>query len=168
MRQRWSSILVGLGVLAFALAFAGPAYAQEAQQPATPTVTYPADAVVLLHYIQTAKAADYEMVMAKIKEALQKSEKPERRQQAEGWTVFKSPDPSGIDGVSVYVQVIDPVVKGANYHPGVILQEAFPNIPEGSTTAEYINLYNKYSESYNTGPRKLVPINLNLLARFKQ
>lgn len=166
MRQRWSSILVGLGVVAFALAAAGPAYAQE--QPATPTVTYPADAVVLLHYIQTAKASDYEMVMAKIKEALLKSEKPERRQQAEGWTVFKSPDPSGIDGVSVYVQVIDPVVKGANYHPGVILQEAFPNIPEGSTTAEYIDLYTKYSESYNTGARKLVPINLNLLARFKQ
>jgi len=161
MRQRWSSTVVGFGALALVLVVAGGVYAQDPPQqpPPPPTVTYPADAVVLLHYIQTDKASDYEMVMGKIKEALQKSETPERRQQAEGWSVFKSPDPSGIDGVSVYVQVIDPVVKGANYHPGVILQEAFP--------AEYVELYNKYSGAYNAGARKLVPINLTQLMRFK-
>ena len=158
MRQRWSSIVVGLGAMALVLVVAGAAFAQEQQQ--TPSVTYPAEGVVLLNYIQTDKAADFEMVMAKVKEALQKSEKPERRQQAEGWSVFKSPDPSGIEGISVYVTIIDPVVSGANYHPGVILQEAFPT--------EYGDLYKKYSESFNHGKQKLVPINLNVVQRFRQ
>ena len=35
------------------------------------------------------------MVMGKLKEALAKSEKPERKQQAAGWKIFKSPDPAG-------------------------------------------------------------------------
>lgn len=161
MRQRWSSIVVGLGALALVFVVAGAAFAQEQQQPpAPPSVTYPAEGVVLLNYIQTDKTADFEMVMARVKEALQKSEKPERRQQAEGWSIFKSPDPSGIDGVSVYITIIDPVIQGANYHPGVILQEAFPE--------EYVELYNKYSESFNTGRQKMVPINLNVVHRFRQ
>ena len=49
---------------------------------------------MVLNFIKPDKTADFEVVMAKLKEALQKSEKPERKQQAAGWKVFKSPDPA--------------------------------------------------------------------------
>lgn len=167
MRQSWSTIVVGLVI---ALAIAGGATAQTpppqtppAQQQAPPaaasTGAYPGDAVVLLNYIQTDKAADFEMVMGKVKEALQKSTKDERKKQAEGWKVFKSPDPSGMDGITVYVTVIDPVLKGADYRVATALQEGFPQ--------EYLDIYKKYTEAYNAGPRKLVPINLNVVISFK-
>ncbi len=164
MRQSWSSVVVGfLCVLAFTFAVTTGAYAQAAppaQQapPAATAGTYPGDAVVLLNYIQNDKAADFEMVMGKVKEALQKSTKDERKQQAAGWKVFKSPDPSGMDGITVYVTLIDPVVKGADYRVGTVLQEGFPQ--------EYQDLYKKYSDSYNAGARKLVPINLNQFISF--
>ena len=48
---------------------------------------------MVLNFIKPDKTADFEMVMGKLKEAMAKSEKPERKQQAAGWKVFKSPDP---------------------------------------------------------------------------
>ena len=55
------------------------------------------DGALVLNYIKPDKTADFEMVMAKVKEALAKSEKPERKAQAEGWKIFKTaePGPSG-------------------------------------------------------------------------
>ena len=53
--------------------------------------------------------------MGKLKEALQKSEKPERKQQAASWKVFKSPDPAA-GGNVLYVFVIDPVGQGRRLH----------------------------------------------------
>jgi hypothetical protein len=169
MRQSWSSIVVGfVCVLALTLAVTTGAYAQaapaqeaSAQQaaPPMPSVVYKGDAAVILNYIQNDKAADFEDVMAKVKEALQKSDKPERKQQAEGWTVFKSPDPSGKEGVTVYVTLLNPVVKGANYYLAGMLQEAFPQ--------DYVALYNKYSASYTASGAKLVPINLNSVITMK-
>ena len=47
-------------------------------------------APLLLNFIKPDKTADFEMVMGKVKEALAKSEKPERKQQAAGWKVFKA------------------------------------------------------------------------------
>ena len=52
------------------------------------------DAGMVLNFIKPDKTADFETVMAKLKEALQKSEKPERKQQAASWKVFKSADPA--------------------------------------------------------------------------
>jgi hypothetical protein len=165
MRQSWSSMVVGF-VCVLALTFAAAsgasaqaAPAQQAPPAAASAGTYPGDVVVLLNYIQNDKAADFEMVMGKVKEALQKSTKDERKKQAEGWRVFKSPDPSGMDGITVYVTIIDPVVKGADYRVGTVLSEGFPQ--------EYTDVYKKYSDSYNTGARKLVPINLNAVISFK-
>jgi hypothetical protein len=40
--------------------------------------------------IRPDKTADFERVLAKLREALLKSDKPERRQQAQGWTVLVS------------------------------------------------------------------------------
>src|SRR5690348_4252991 len=80
---------------------AAPAFAQQAQQaqPAQQGQAAPAprvfasDAGMVLNFIKADKTMDFEAVMAKLKEALQKSEKPERKQQAMSWRVYRAAEP---------------------------------------------------------------------------
>src|SRR6185503_8506682 len=65
-----------------------------AQQAAAPTTrTFGPDGGLVLNFVKPDKTADFEMVMGKLKEALQKSTKPERKQQAASWKIFKNVDP---------------------------------------------------------------------------
>ena len=102
--------------------------------------------------IKPDKTADFESVIGKLKEALQKSAKPERKQQAASWKVFKSPDPAA-GGNVLYVFVIDPSVKGADYTVSTILAEAFPT--------EVQALYKQYAEAYASGQNF---VNLSLVS----
>jgi hypothetical protein len=121
-----------------------PAGQAPAQAQAAPTKrVFASDAGMVLNFIKPDKTADFESVMAKLKEALQKSDKPERKQQAQTWKVFKSPDPAA-GGNVLYVFVIDPAVKEADYTVSNILAEGF-------TPAELNEMYKKYAESYATG-----------------
>ena len=115
-----------------------------AQQAATPPAarTFGSDAGMVLNFIKPDKTADFEAIIAKLKEALQKSDKPERKQQAASWKVFKSPDPAA-GGNVLYVFVIDPSVKGADYTVSTILAEAFPQ--------EVQTLYKQYADAYAQG-----------------
>ena len=88
------------------------------------------------------------MVLNKTKEALAKSEKPERKQQAASWRVYKS-DQAAANGNVTYVMIIDPAIKDADYNIINILNEAFP--------AEIQALFKSYTESFASG---LIPINL--------
>ena len=128
-----------------------PAPAQQAQA-APQARTFPNDAAMVLNFIKPDKTADYEAVIVKLKEALAKSEKPERKEQARGWKVFKSPDPAQ-GGNALYVFIVDPPVKGADYTVSNILAEAFPQ--------EVADLYKKYGESYASGMNF---VNLTLVA----
>jgi hypothetical protein len=138
-------IAVGLvvGILA-----AGSVQAQQATPPAQQAAAAPTtrvfanDAGLVLNFIKPDKTADFESVMGKLKEALQKSTKPERKQQAASWKVFKSPEPAA-GGNVLYVFVIDPAVKGADYTVSTILAEAFPQ--------DVQTLYKQYAESYASG-----------------
>jgi hypothetical protein len=137
-------IVFGLvaGVLSAATVFAQTAPAAPAQAPVAPSpFVFPGDAGVILNFVKPDKTADFEMVLGKLKEALAKSEKPERKAQAAGWKVFKASEP-GPSGAVIYVFVMDPVAKGAEYKVGDILVEAFG--AEGQT------LYKTYSEAYGT------------------
>jgi hypothetical protein len=116
--------------------------AQQAQAAPT-TRVFASDAGMVLNFIKPDKTGDFEMVVQKLKEALQKSEKPERKQQAASWKVFRSPDQAA-GGNALYVFIIDPAVKGADYTVSNILAEAFP--PEQLNT-----LYKQYAESYAQG-----------------
>src|SRR5690349_20674759 len=117
----FSSIRIAFVVCALALGVllcsTGSAYAQAAPaqqaQAATNTRTFPNDAGMILNFIKPDKTADFEEVMGKLKEALMKSDKPERKQQAAGWKIFKSPDPAQ-GGNVLYIFIIDPVLKGAD------------------------------------------------------
>jgi hypothetical protein len=149
-------IAVGLvvGVLA-----ASSVQAQQATPPAQQAAAAPAvrvfgsDAGMVLNFVKADKTADFEAVMVKLKEALQKSAKPERKQQAASWKVFRSPEPAGAN--VLYVFIIDPSVKGADYTVSTILAEAFP--------AEVNTIFKQYADSFATGQNF---VNLALIQDF--
>ena len=97
-------------------------------RPAGPRPTkrvFASDAGMVLNFIKPTRPPTSRRSLAKLKEALQKSEKPERKQQAASWKVFKSPEPAA-GGNALYVFVIDPAVKDADYTVSNILAESFP------------------------------------------
>lgn len=109
-------------------------------------VVFTGDAAIVLNYIKSDRAADFEAVMAKVKEALQRSPIPARKQQAAGWRIFKSSDAAGERQV-LYVWMIDPVVKGADYSVSKILSEAFPT--------EVRALYDRYLAAFGKGQLRI-------------
>jgi hypothetical protein len=112
-------------------AFSQSAYAQEpaaqpaaqqpaadqaaAQQPAPQKLTYEGDTVIVVWAANPGKDAEYEQVIAKLKDALAKSTEPHAREQAAGWTITKLSKPLTPDAGSSYLHVISPVIKGADY-----------------------------------------------------
>ena len=89
-------------------------------------LTFDGDTAILTVAIKPDKTAEFEQIMADVRAALMKSEKPERKQQAAGWKVVKSGTPMK-DGTVVYMHLINPVVKGADYTILAILYEANPD-----------------------------------------
>ena len=135
------AITLALAVLAFT------AVTANAQQTPNARV-FNGGAGLILYTIKPGSTADFEMVLNKTKEALMKSEKPERKQQAATWRVYKSDTPAQ-NGNVTYVMIIDPAVKEADYNIVNILNEAFP--------AEIQALFKAYTEAFASG---LIPINL--------
>jgi hypothetical protein len=120
--------LIALGIVVGVLASSvgqGAQAAPAAQaEPAKNPFMFMSDGSLLINYVKPEKAADFEMVMGKVKEALAKSDKPERKAQAEGWKVFKT-DLPGPAGAITYFAIVDPVIKGNDYNMRQILTEAF-------------------------------------------
>ena len=139
---------IALGLVVALLLASG---AQAQQQPVRKLGP---DAGMFLTFVKGDKTADFEAVMAKVKEGLLKSTKPERKQQAAGWKVFKSADPP-VNGNVVYVLLINPSVKDADYNVVQILIEEFPT--------EVQALYTKYADSLAMGQNIL---NLALVSDF--
>ena len=155
-RPGWIAVVVGVISASTVYAQAqqaAPAQPAAAAQASTKRV-FASDAGMVLNFIKPDKTADFQAVMGKLKEALQKSDHPERKQQAASWKVFKSPEPAGAN--VLYVFVIDPSVKDADYTVSNILAEAF-------TPAELNVIYKQYADSYAQGQNI---INLNLITNF--
>ena len=115
-----------------------------AGQPPAPPPAVPAsrkftsDGGILFNVVKPDKTADFEAVMARVKEALAKSDNPKRKQMALSWRVFKSLE-TGLGGNYVYVFWFDPPVKDEDYQITMILGEAFPN--------ELMDLWAKFTQS---------------------
>jgi hypothetical protein len=154
MRGGFKLFVTGAALIALAAA-ASPAAAQEptptpaTQQPQTtpaeekivfplPEKCQQCDVALITMLIKPDRTADFEQVMAKVKEALAKSENPQRQEQAKGWIIFKSPTP--VQGNAVYVMRIDPIVKGAEYDLMRIVAEVFPT--------EAQEIYQKYRDAF--------------------
>jgi hypothetical protein len=152
---------IAVGLVVFGLS-AGSALAQQGAAPAQQAAAPPAqrlfasDGGMVLNFVKPDKTADFEAVIAKLKEALQKSTKPERKQQAASWKVFKSPEPAA-GGNVLYVFLIDPSVKGADYTVSTILAEGFPS--------EVQTLYKQYADSYASGQNF---VNLQMVSDFSK
>jgi hypothetical protein len=126
----------GIALAGFTLAGAAVALAQDA--PAAKNVMeLDGDAAVVTILIKPDKTADFESVISKYKEALAKSDKPERKQQLAGMKFFKGP--AAAQGVP-YIIVVDPVVKGQEYDITRVITEVFP--------VEVQALYQKYKDSF--------------------
>lgn len=147
----WTAGAVGGVVISELIWDRGPLHARASQtaeapagqtQAAPPARLFGSDAGVVLNFIKPDKTADFEAVIAKLREALQKSDKEMRKQQAASWKVFKALEAGG-NGSVLYVFVIDPAVKGADYTVSAILAEAFPE--------EVQALYKQYAEAYASG-----------------
>lgn len=166
-------VVVGLVAAAAPLAFGRartlaeqpPAQAAQAQGgqaaqaqsgQAAQGLVFGADAGVVFNVIRPDKTADFEMVMGRVKDALQKSDNPVRRQQAAGWKVFKAQEPDAKGNV-LYLYVMDPAVKDADYTVSRILAEVFPT--------EAQELWPKFRDAYAGGQNRL---NLSLVVDFSR
>jgi hypothetical protein len=117
---------------------------------------FASDAGLVLNFVKPDKAADFEAIVGKLREALQKSATPERKKQAASWKVFRAVEPAA-HGSIVYVFDIDPAIKGADYTVATILAEAFPNDVQA--------LYNQYLDCYASGQNV---VNLKLVAALAE
>jgi hypothetical protein len=151
--RRLGGVLV---VSAAALATMGPAaaWAQDPPAAAASIFTFTSDAAFFSLNVKGDKTAEFESLVHKLKEALAKSEDPVRRQQAAGWKVFKVADATQT-GIAIYVLIMDPVVKEADYTPLKILYEGFQT--EGA------DLLATWKDALATGGSKL---NLQLVSAF--
>lgn len=129
----------GMAVAAVMLAGATQVQAQDAAaQPAAPVLALDGDAAIVTILIKPDKTADFEAVLNKLKESLAKNEKPERKQQAAGWKVFKSSQMA--QGNAVYIFLISPVVKGQEYDLTRLIAEVFP--------VEVQEVFAKYKDAF--------------------
>lgn len=132
------AVVIGLGGSAVAV-----------QEPAKPVFTLGGEAAIITMLIKPDKTADFEVVLARLKEALQKSENPRRREQAAGWKVFKSSQLA--QGNAVYIMRIDPVIKGEEYDITRLIAEVFP--------VEVQDLFLKYKDAFaGRGITELSPL----------
>ncbi len=115
--RRLSGMVVA-GAMLILPAFASSTHAQEAAaaQSAPQKLTYATDTVITIYEINPGKEADYEKVIATLRDALNKSTAPEAKQQLATWKVVKSPKPLSNSGAPTYIHIISPVVKGADYN----------------------------------------------------
>lgn len=142
----WRRIVIGVVVAVAAVLVSSPAvFAQDAQQAQAQQPqarVFTGDVGLMFNVIKADKTADFEMVIAKLKEAMAKSENPIRKEQAAGWRVYKQTEPMP-NGAILYVFLVDPPAKDADYTVSRILAEVFPT--------EVQEIFKSYSAAYAGG-----------------
>jgi hypothetical protein len=111
-----------------------------ARQAAAQKLTFQGEIALWSVAIKPDKTAEFEEVIAKLKEALSKSERPEAKQQAAGWKVMK-----GValpDGNIIYTHVIHPVVPDADYTVMQLIYEVFKD------PAEQLKIFENYKGAF--------------------
>jgi hypothetical protein len=106
-----------------------PAGQAPAAAPTKEEATFTTPAGLLLVQIKPDKTSAYETMLAKLKDALTKSEKPERRAMAKGWKVYKASEQAA--GNVLYVHVVEAASPGDYSNPLLIINEVFPTEAQG-------------------------------------
>lgn len=105
----------------------------------SPGLQFTGDVALWTVAIRADKTADYEKVLMRVRDALQKSDDAQRKQQAAGWRVMKMSE-SLADGNVAYVHVITPVVAGADY---TLLKPIYAQFPSESQ-----EMYQVYRDAF--------------------
>jgi hypothetical protein len=100
------------GVLLAGAMLASPSFVPNAFAQGQKT-TYTGEVVIAGYVINADKVADYEKVIATLKDSLAKSSRPEAKQQLAGWKIMKNAM-NQPDGSPLYLHIITPV-KEADY-----------------------------------------------------
>lgn len=79
---------------------------------------------VVLNFVKADRVEQFEAALADLRRALETSDNPVRRQQGEGWRVFSAAEP-GPDGTAIFVFVVNPVLRGADYSVKAVVEDAF-------------------------------------------
>ncbi len=124
-----------------------PAPGQSVVSPPALGRVFAAEQGLIFNAIRPDKVMDFETVLAKLRAALANSKDPVRNQQGWGWKIFKATEP-GPNGSVLYVFVMDPAVKGADYGVARILSEAYPT--------EIMDLYRMYTGAFATAGQTLI------------
>lgn len=123
--RRLSGVLLA-GAILILPAFSQTAFAQAGQK-----TTYTGDMVIAAYVVNAGKEADYEKVIATLKDSLSKSPRPEAKQQLAGWKVIKN-SMNQPDGSPLYLHVITPV-KDADYSITNLVYEVVKDPAEQKT-----------------------------------
>jgi hypothetical protein len=130
--RRLSGVLLAGAILML------PAFSQNAvAQTAPQKTTYTGDMVIAAYVVNAGKEADYEKVIATLKDALAKSSKPEAKQQLAGWKVIKN-SANQPDGSPLYLHIISPIVKEADYSITNLVYEV---VKDPTEQTNFFNLY---------------------------
>jgi hypothetical protein len=104
-----------------------------AQQPSSPAAapdyTFPSGAGLLFFYVKPDKTADFEAVVARLSDVLDKTDDPVRKQQAANWRILRSVETT--KDTAIYVFLFSPAVTGVDYDPIRVLSEAVPTEVQG-------------------------------------
>jgi hypothetical protein len=120
-----------------------------AQPPADPArLEFPADTVtgLVLVAIKADRTADYDAVLARLREVLASTTDEARRRQAQGWQVLRAQEKDAKGNV-IYVHVIASPVPGVDYRPSFVLDALVEALaPE---------LLAKYRDAFAAAPTRL-------------
>jgi len=133
--RRLSGVLLSCAMLVFPAVSHG--HGDLLAQAAPQKTTYTGDIVVVAYAVNPDKTADYEKVLAAVKDALSKSESPEAKQQLAGWKVIKNAMPNP-DGSIVYIHVISPVVKDADY---TLINNIYAAVKDPAQQKTFFDMY---------------------------
>ena len=95
--------------------------AQQVPAPPPPDqFKYDVPQTLVFWTIKQPAVDSFEQVLKGVKDALAKSDKPERKAQAAHWKVYKS---AQADGSAIYIFNLDQINKDVSYNPFAILNE---------------------------------------------
>jgi hypothetical protein len=115
-----------------------PGAAQSAAKPSAAALSFTGEAGLVLFTVKAEGAADFEAFFAKVKDALENGARPEYKQMAAGWKLYKVAE-AAQSGQVMYACVMDPAIKGGDYDPIKILSDVAP--------ADAVAIYPKLKEA---------------------
>jgi hypothetical protein len=112
-----------------------PAFARDTQAAQQQKFTLDGEIAMWSVAIRPDKTADFEQIMTRVKESLQKADTPEAKSQLAGWKVLRGAKMP--DGNIIYTHIITPV-PGADYN---ILQVLYATNTDPAEQQKLFELY---------------------------